>query len=129
MKTFQQFQEETPKKPTIIQDLEKFSNKIGNQVDPNDIKNLILKKVTGKLINPTIDKLNNQIDTNKMNQGFDKALKGFNSTFGSGGKAFTDMNKLFNELGIKKNTTSVTPKVTPKVNTNNNIIRTPGGMT
>ena len=127
MKTFQQFQEETPKKPAIIQDLEKFSTKMGDQVDPNDIKNLILKKVTGKLISPTIDNLNNKIDTNKMNQGFDKALKGFTSTFGSDGKAFTDMNKLFTELGIKKN---VTPKVTPKVNTNNNnTIRTSGGMT
>ena len=132
MKTFQQFQEQTPK-PPIIKNLEKISTNIGKEIDPNDIKNLILNKVTDKLITPNINKLNNQIDTNKMDQGFDKALKGFNSKFGSGGQAFTDLNKLFNELGIKKNTNSkfVTPKVTPKVNTNtnNNIIRTPGGMT
>ena len=131
MKTFQQFQEQIPK-PPIIKNLEKTSTKIGQEIDPNDIKNLILKKVTGELISPTINKLNNQIDTNKMDQGFDKALKGFNSKFGSDGKAFTDMNKLFTELGIKKKVTpNITPKVTPKVNTNtnNNIIRTPGGMT
>ena len=128
MKTFQQFQEQTPK-PPIIKNLEKISTNIGKEIDPNDIKNLILNKVTDKLITPNINKLNDKltnIDQNKMDQGFDKALKGFNSKFGSGGQAFTDLNKLFTELGIKKN---VTPKVTPKIDTNNNTIRTPGGMT
>ena len=128
MKTFQQFQEQTPK-PPIIKNLEKISTNMGKEIDPNDIKNLILNKVTDKLITPNVNKLNDKltnIDQNKMDQGFDKALKGFNSKFGSGGQAFTDLNKLFTELGIKKN---VTPKVTPKIDTNNNTIRTPGGMT
>lgn len=123
MKTFQQFMKETPK-PSIINDLEKLSTEVSKKINPVDLRNLILKNVTDKLITPTANKLNNKIEPNKMNTGFDNALKGFNSTFGPGGKAFTDMNKLFTELGIKNNKTSTTPKV----NTNNNLINTPGGM-
>ena len=136
MKTFQQFQEQTPK-PPIIKDLENFSTKIGQEIDPNDIKNLILNTVKQKLVTPNIDKLNDKftnINQNKMDQSFDKAMQGFSQKFGPDGKAFNDLNKLFTELGIKKNVTpNTTPKVTPKVNTNtntnNNIISTPGGMT
>ena len=126
MKTFQQFQEQIPK-PPIIKNLENLSTEVSKKINPIDLRNLILKNVTDKLITPTANKLNDKIDPNKMNQGFDKALKGFNSTFGSDGKAFTDMNKLFTELGIKPNKTPITPKV-PKVNTNNNLTNTPGGM-
>ena len=126
MKTFQQFQEQIPK-PPIIKNLENLSTEVSKKINPIDLRNLILKNVTDKLITPTANKLNDKIDPNKMNQGLGNALKGFESTFGSGGKAFTDMNKLFTELGIKTNKTSITPKV-PKVNTNNNLINTPGGM-
>ena len=126
MKTFQQFQEQIPK-PPIIKNLENLSTEVSKKINPIDLRNLILKNVTDKLITPTANKLNDKIDPNKMNQGLGNALKGFESTFGSGGKAFTDMNKLFNELGIKNNKTSITPKV-PKVNTNNNLTNTPGGM-
>tara|TARA_B100001287_G_scaffold189755_1_gene160281 strand:+ start:239 stop:622 length:384 start_codon:yes stop_codon:yes gene_type:complete len=126
MKTFQQFQEQIPK-PPIIKNLENLSTEVSKKINPIDLRNLILKNVTDKLITPTANKLNDKIDPNKMNQGLGNALKGFESTFGSGGKAFTDMNKLFTELGIKTNKTSITPKV-PKVNTNNNLTNTPGGM-
>ena len=126
MKTFQQFQEQIPK-PPIFKNLENLSTEVSKKINPIDLRNLILKNVTDKLITPTANKLNDKIDPNKMNQGLGNALKGFESTFGSGGKAFTDMNKLFTELGIKTNKTSITPKV-PKVNTNNNLTNTPGGM-
>ena len=112
MKTFQQFQEQIPK-PPIIKNLENLSTEVSKKINPIDLRNLILKNVTDKLITPTANKFDDKIDSNKMNKGLDNALKGFESTFGSGGRAFTDMNKLFTELGIKNNKTSITPKVTP----------------
>ena len=106
MKTFQQFQEQTPASFKGIEDiLRQTATNIGtNNPDlPKQIRGLVINQVKKKLLpDEKLDKIGTKVKDgfNKAGEGFEVNAEKLKNTFGPGGQAMKDFSKL---SGILKN--------------------------